>query len=190
MAAGDQYAGRMMLDFAGQLFSNGNSGNAFQGIYHEILKSAKYRRAAQAYFQKKAEQYGKPGTYKLAPMIPPTHTAFLVDFKPNDYFIGYALNYDFDMHLGDLGIALGVAHFGYESATLKITGCRGHLRWRVSADMMERNRYHFHYNFWGVGFEPIYSAGYELEHTYGLRPFYQQSAWSEAFSGWVSQSQP
>ena len=154
-----------------------HAGNAFQGVYHEILKSGKYYRAAQAYFQEEAAQYGRPGTYRLAPMIPPSHTAFTVDFKPYHDLIEYALNYDFGMHVGDLGVALGWAHFGYKSATLRITGCTGHLKWHVSAEMVERNTYHFHYNFWGVSFEPIYSAGYGLQHTYGLRPFYQQSVW-------------
>ncbi len=129
-----------MLNLVNQLFPNGNASNAFQGIYQEILRSAQYHRRAQAYSQGKAEAYGKPGTYKLSPMIPPAQTAFRVNFKPPFYQELYVINHWSGLHVGDLGISLGWGHFGYESATLTITGCPGHLKWRVSAEMMERNR--------------------------------------------------
>ncbi len=182
LAQGDQYAGRMMLDFANQIFPNGNAGNAFQGIYQEILKSAKYQRAAQAHFQSKAEDYGKSGTYKLAPMIPPRSDAFTVNFKPSFWVVPYGFNMLFGTHVGDLGISLGVAHFGYRSATLTITGCPGHLKWRASVEMMERNRYHFH-PYWLAQLDPVYDAGSQLQHDFGFKPFYQQSIWRESFGG-------
>ena len=169
-----------MLNLVNQLFPNGNASNAFQGIYQEILRSAQYHRRAQAYSQGKAEAYGKPGTYKLSPMIPPAQTAFRVNFKPPFYQELYVINHWSGLHVGDLGISLGWGHFGYESATLTITGCPGHLKWRVSAEMMERNRYHFHFNPDAKKYElvdPVYEAGYELQHHFGFKPFDQQSTW-------------
>jgi RHS repeat-associated protein len=178
---GDTYAGNMMIAFAYQAF-NGNAYDAFQGIYQEILKSSRYHRAAQAHFQALAEKYKKPGTYKLAPMIPPGQTFFQVDFKPFLYQIKYGLNLVRLMDVGDLGIALGDAHFGYRSATLTVTGCPRHLKWRISAEMVERNLYHFHKNSAAM-LDPVYRAGYQLQHKYGFGPFYQESTWHESFSG-------
>ena len=178
---GDTYAENMMIAFAYQAV-NGNAYNAFQGIFHEILKGSKYHRVAQAHFQMLAEKYKKPGTYKLAPMIPPGQTFFLVDFKPFLYQVKYGLNLAHLVDVGDLGIALGDAHFGYRSATLTVTGCPGHLKWRISAEMVERNLYHFHGNATAM-LDPVYRAGYQLQHKYGFGPFYQESTWHESFSG-------
>ena len=85
-------------------------------------------------------------------------------------------------HLPDLGIALGVAHFGYPFAVLYIHGCPGHLKWNVFALMEERSRYHFHHDI-GYDLDPPYNAGDQLQHSFGYKPFYEQAFWPDAFSG-------
>ncbi|MGC8559824.1 MAG: hypothetical protein ACP5O1_04010, partial [Phycisphaerae bacterium] len=150
--------------------------------YHAVRKTLQ---------RKRLEKYGKPGTHKLAPKIPPSNEFFHLDFKPKHWKLAYFFNFRFNSPVGDLGVALGVAHFGYKSATLEITGCTGHLRWHVSAEMIERNRYHFHFNSsadGGLGLlaDPVHNAGYMLQHYYGFKPFYQQSVWRESFGGSVT----
>jgi RHS repeat-associated protein len=180
ISQGDPYAGMMMGAYALQIFPSGNAVGYFEGIYHEILKSKGYQRAAQAYFQKKAEEYGKPGTYKLGELNPLSKNALMANFTPNYALL--ALNLLRGTHVPDLGVALGNAHFGYKTAVLKITGCPGHLRWSVSATLWEGNNYHF-VNYWKYRLDPVYNAGVELNLHSGFKPFYQQSIWQESFHG-------
>ncbi len=180
---GDYYASMMMHAFVTQQFQAGESGMAFNGISAEIIMNSKYRQAMRAHFRKLAEQYGRPGKYKLPPITPPTKGDVEVDFKPAGYSLVYAANLLIGYpHVSDLGIALGVGHFGYLNAVMQITGCPGHLKWTVTAYLVERNLYHFHPSPWNQ-LDPVYNAGVQLQHGYGFKPFYQQSVWPDGFSG-------
>ena len=182
---GDNYASQMMNAFANQQFPGGNSGLAFEGIAGKIIRNSKYRSAAQSYFQDKADSYGKPGIFLLPAKIPLGKQAFTADLRPTGFPASYGLNDLFGSpHLSDLGIALGVAHFGYPFAVLYIHGCPGHLKWNVFALMEERNRYHFYHSLL-FDLDPPYDAGDQLPHSFGYKPFYQRAFWPDAFSGKV-----
>ena len=184
-AQGDYYASLMMKAFAMQQFPGGNSGLAFEGIAAEIIGDPKYRAGAQKYFQQVANSYGRPGVYFLPGKLPPGNDAFTADFKPAGFPFRYGFNYIFGHpYLSDLGIALGVAHFGYPFAVLAIHGCPGHLKWNVFALMEERNRYHFSHSAF-FDFDPPYDAGDQLQHGFGFKPFFEQRFWPDSFSGKV-----
>ena len=179
---GDLFASQLMRDFANNQFNGGNSGPAFQQFVSEIKQNSVYRSAAQAYFSKIAASYGKDGTYRLPPVNPP-QGGFTAHFTPGS--LALAFNYAFGIHVSDLGVALGVGHFGYSTAVMVISGFPGHLKWTIHARMIERNQYHFTGN-WFDNLPPVYHAGRLLQAKYGHAPFFQTITWGDEFSGALS----